>query len=60
MAKKQFDELAVGAVFTFNNKEYTKMQPEKVSCCRSLNAAEVPNPSIKIFVRPQDEVEVNE
>lgn len=59
MISKQFSELAIGSKFTLDNKQYTKTQPIKVSCCRSVNALETANSGNKIFVKPQQEVQVN-
>jgi|688.fasta_scaffold18253_12 hypothetical protein len=55
-----FKDLQEGAVFTHNGIQYTKVAPQKVSCCTSLNASEVNDPKKKIMVKPIVEVTVDE
>jgi len=57
---KQFKDLNVDASFTMNGIEYTKINPVKISCCKSINAQEKNNPNNKTFVQPLVEVEVND
>lgn len=58
--KKQFKDLAVGEAFTFNNVSYIRIADEKVSCCRTNNAAKADNPQEKTQITPITEVEVND
>jgi hypothetical protein len=60
MTTKQFKELKVGDTFTFNNIEYVRIADEKISCCRSNNAALVSEAKTKSFVPPLSEVQVND
>jgi hypothetical protein len=60
MINKQFKDLAVGERFTFNDQEYIRIQDEKVSCCRTHNAALVSNPATKSQITPLTEVQVND
>jgi hypothetical protein len=59
MIKKQFKELVVGDTFTYNGLEYVKIKDEKVSCCRTLNAAQASDETKKVMVPPITEIEVN-
>jgi hypothetical protein len=34
----KFSELQIGQKFTHKGIAYTKVQPQKVSCCKTLNA----------------------
>jgi len=58
MPTVQFRTLSVGNTFTFDNKEYIRTVDQKVSCCSTLNAAEVAQPANKIMVKPNVLVEV--
>lgn len=60
MTIKDFKDVAEGAVFKYNNVEYQKTAPVKVSCCTTLNAVTTGEPKNKIMVRPLEKVEVNE
>lgn len=51
----KFSELAVGDQFTYNNTTYTKTQPQKVSCCKTLNAVNLSN-NQKVMIKPIEEV----
>lgn len=53
----KFSEVEVGSKFKVNNEEYTKINPEKVSCCRTNNALKLSDSS-KTMVKPDTEVEV--
>ena len=52
-----FAELAVGQKFKFNNIVYTKTEPQKVSCCKTLNAVNLDN-NQKAMIKPNDTVEL--
>jgi hypothetical protein len=52
----KFSELAVGDQFKYKNVLYTKTQPQKVSCCKTLNAVNLSN-NQKVMVKPVEEVE---
>lgn len=58
--KVQFHTLAVGTKFTHEGVEYIKIEPVRVSCCRSLNAAVAANPQSQTFIVPVTEVEIND
>ena len=60
MSTIAFKDLQEGAAFTHNGIKYTKIPPQKVSCCTTLNAAEVNDPNKKIMVKPIAEVTVDE
>ena len=53
----KFSEVAIGSKFVFNSEEYTKINPEKVSCCRTNNAVKLSDNS-KNMIKPDTEVEV--
>ena len=56
---KVFSELAVGDRFQLNSINYIKIQEVSVSCCRSINAQDVNNPSSKTFVQASTTVTIN-
>lgn len=58
--KKQFKDLAVEEKFIHNDIEYIKINPIRVSCCKSLNAQQVADVNNKIFIQPLIEVNVND
>lgn len=49
---KLFSEISINQYFVHQNIEYKKIQPIKVSCCKSYNAEQKDNPSNKIFIQP--------
>jgi hypothetical protein len=51
----KFSELAVGDQFTYKNTTFTKTQPQKVSCCKTLNAVNLSN-NQKVMIKPIEEV----
>lgn len=53
----KFHQLAVGQKFKFNNVVYTKIEPQKVSCCKTLSALNMET-NQKVMVKPNDEVEI--
>jgi len=57
---KQFKDLIIGQVFVFSGIEYVKTEPERVSCCKQYNAAQVGNSSQKTQISPLVEVETND
>lgn len=57
---KQFKDIENGQVFQINQAEYKKIEPVKISCCRSLNAESTTNANDRIFIQPLSEVEVND
>jgi len=57
---KQFKDLQDDEIFTLNGTEYKKIPSVKVSCCRSINAAETANDNNKTFIQPLTEVLVND
>lgn len=57
---KQFKDLQDGEAFTLNGISYTKIPSVKVSCCRSINAAETANNNNQTFIQPLTEVSVND
>lgn len=52
-----FAELSVGQKFKINNIVYTKTEPHRVSCCKTLNATTVEN-NQKVMIKPNDVVEL--
>lgn len=58
--KIKFNEVTEGAIFTKEGIEFKKIPLVKISCCRSINAEQTANASERIFVSPNDEVEVND
>ncbi len=59
MIAKKFADLTVNSKFVHNNIEYQKLQPIKISCCKSVNACVVSQPATKVFINPNQEVKVN-
>ena len=59
MINKKFSELSINSKFIHNNIEYQKLQPIKISCCKSVNACVVSQPATKVFINPNQEVKVN-
>lgn len=57
---KQFKDLAEGETFKFKNGEFKKTKIIKVSCCKSYNAELASDANQKIFVKPEEQVEVND
>lgn len=55
---KLFKDLAVGEKFILNNENYTKVEDERISCCKVLNAVKE-NDNQKIMITPLTEVVVN-
>lgn len=53
----KFSEVTVGQKFKFKEVIFTKSEPQKVSCCKTLNAAKVDD-NQKVMFRPNDEVEI--
>lgn len=56
--QKLFKDVQVGTQFTFNNKQYLKINQVKVSCCRSVNCHVVGVPNDRTFLQPDQQVEV--
>lgn len=57
---KTFKNIENDTVFSLNGTDFKKIPLLKVSCCRSYNAEAVNNNNQKIFIKPEDEVEVND
>ena len=57
---KPFEQIAVGSKFIHNNKTYTKTDNIRVSCCKSINAICDTDNKDRVFLQPQEQVEVNE
>lgn len=55
---KVFKDLNVGEKFSYNNEIYTKVEDERVSCCKVLNAVKETN-NEKVMITPLQEVQVN-
>lgn len=53
----KFSELQVGQKFISNGIEYTKIEPQKVSCCKTLNAINLVDNN-KTMIKPDTDVEV--
>ena len=52
----KFSELAEGDQFKYKDVLYTKVQPQKVSCCKTLNAVNLSN-NQKVMIKPVETVE---
>lgn len=57
---KAFKDLNDGETFKFKDNEFKKIKTIKVSCCRSYNAEAASNANQKIFVKPDEQVEIND
>lgn len=53
---KQFRDIPVDQVFTLNGVQYKKINEERVSCCKALNAITTDGTAQKIQVLPLDNV----
>jgi len=53
----KFSDIQVGQKFTTNGIEYTKIEPQKVSCCKTLNAINLSDNN-KVMIKPDTDVEV--
>jgi len=58
MSLQRFADIPVGTRFKTDNKEYVKIQDERLSCCKVLNAALISDSTKKTFIVPITEVEV--
>ena len=58
--KVQFKDVAEGSIFQYGGLNYRKIATVKVSCCKSLNAEQIDNSNNGIFLKPDNEVEVND
>lgn len=54
----QFKDVALNSEFVFQSKTYIKIEPQKISCCRSLNAQLKNTPAVKTMIRPDANVEI--
>lgn len=54
----KFRDVAIGTEFIFDGNTYTKIVPEKISCCRAYSAALKDNPAQKIIINPNTVVQV--
>lgn len=59
MVDKTFNELSVNDRFFVNGMEYIKIETVRVSCCKSINAQEVNNSSVKSFFTEDTTVQIN-
>ena len=53
----KFSDIQVGQKFTTNGIEYTKIEPQKVSCCKTLNAINLSDNN-KVMIKPDTDVGV--
>lgn len=53
----KFSEIAVGQQFKINNVLHTKIEPQKISCCKTLSALNLET-NQKVMVKPNDIVEL--
>lgn len=60
MKSVKFSDVKIGAEFTYNDNQYTKLQQKKISCCKSINASLVSSPNQKILIKEDETVEVVE
>lgn len=62
MAQKQFREISVGTQFELGGLKYQKINEERISCCKALNAVQLVDNKIdntkKIQVLPLDQVTI--
>ncbi len=58
--QKEFKEVNVNETFSVNGKQYVKVNPVKVSCCRSVNCHAVNSPKDRTFLQPNSKVEVQD
>ena len=56
--QKEFKDVNVNQNFTYQGKSYIKINPVKVSCCRSINCHVVHNPKDRLMLQPNTKVEV--
>jgi hypothetical protein len=49
-------ELAIGDKFIYKGIAYTKIKPEKVSCCKTYTATKDEN-NQKVMIKPNEKVE---
>lgn len=57
---KEFKDVSEGEVFTYNGLQFKKIPLVKVSCCRSINAEESTNANNRVFILPNQQVEIND
>lgn len=55
-----FKDLAVGAVFTYRNSEYVKIDMRKITCCKFVNAKLKADQKQEIGIRLEEKVEIAE
>ena len=55
---KLFKDLSIGEKFSYNNEIYTKVEEDRVSCCKVLNAVK-DTTNEKVMITPLQEVQVN-
>jgi hypothetical protein len=60
MKTVNFSAVKVNQTFSYNGKEYVKLETKKVSCCKFTNAHLVGDPNQKIGIKPTVIVEVSE
>jgi len=53
----RFHELAVGDRFTFNNKEYVKIEEVRISCCKVKENCREATTNATAVLKPADNVE---
>ena len=54
---KEFKDILVGQSFMLNGLKYTKVNEQRINCCKSINATASDNVSNRIFVAPSQQVE---
>ena len=57
---KKFKDIPINQTFTLNGLQYKKINEERVSCCKALNAVAIGDPAQKIQVMPLDDVTLDE
>lgn len=55
---KLFKDLTVGEKFLYVNETYTKVEDDRVSCCKVLNALKETT-NEKVMITPLQEVQVS-
>lgn len=52
----KFSDLSIGDKFSVAGSEFVKIEPEKISCCRTNNALKLDD-STKTMIKPNTDVE---
>lgn len=58
MKTVQFKDVPINSEFIFESRTYIKTEPQRVSCCRTLNCVLKDNPAEKTMIRLEANVEI--